>query len=130
MGIPIDPLLTAVLIFFLRIIDVSIGTIRVIYTIRGHKMVASSLGAIEAFIWIFAISRAFKSVDHPISMIGWALGFAAGTAIGIALEQWIGTGSVLVRPVLARACTASAVVSGSLLSPKPQPPSLSCAWRR
>jgi uncharacterized protein YebE (UPF0316 family) len=99
MTLPTDPFLTAMLIFLLRIIDVSIGTVRVIYTIRGQKLVSATLGAIESGIWIFAISRAFKYVDNPMSMVGWALGFATGTFVGIALEQWIGTGSVLVRVI-------------------------------
>ena len=34
-----------------------------------------------------------------MSMVAWALGFATGTYVGIALEQWIGTGSVLVRVI-------------------------------
>ncbi len=99
MSLPTDPFLTALLIFSLRIIDVSIGTVRVIYTIRGQKLLSAALGAIESGIWIFAISRAFSAVDHPLSMIAWAMGFATGTYVGIALEQWIGTGSVLVRVI-------------------------------
>jgi len=91
------PLLVALLIFGLRIIDVSIGTVRVIYTVRGHKLLSATLGFIESLVWIFAISRAFKYVDHPISMVGWACGFAAGTVIGITIEQWIASGSILVR---------------------------------
>ena len=99
MMLPTDPALTALLICMLRIVDVSIGTIRVIYTIRGNKLTAMLLGAAESFIWIFAISRAFKLVDHPLGMVGWALGFAVGTYAGIALEQWIGTGQVLIRVI-------------------------------
>ncbi len=92
-------ILTALLVFGLRIVDVSIGTIRVIYTIRGQKFISAGLGAVESFVWIFAISRAFKHVDHPISMAGWALGFATGTFVGIALDQWIGSGSILMRVI-------------------------------
>ena len=76
-----SPYLVAVLIFCLRICDVSIGTVRVIYTIRGQRLLSTGLGVIESFVWIFAISRAFKLVDHPASMIGWALGFGAGTFV-------------------------------------------------
>ena len=94
-----DAILTALLIFALRIVDVSIGTIRVIYTIRGQKLISTGLGACESFIWILAISRAFKYVDNPLSMIGWALGFATGTFVGIALDQWIGSGSILMRVI-------------------------------
>jgi uncharacterized protein YebE (UPF0316 family) len=38
-------------------------------------------------------------VDNPLSMVGWALGFATGTFVGIALDQWIGSGSILMRVI-------------------------------
>lgn len=91
------PLLIALAIFAMRILDVSIGTVRVIYTIRGQRLLSATLGVIESFIWIFAISRAFKYVDTPASMIGWALGFGAGTFVGITLEKWIATGHIVIR---------------------------------
>ncbi|MGH7180306.1 MAG: DUF2179 domain-containing protein [Tepidisphaeraceae bacterium] len=91
--------LIALGIFCLRICDVSVGTVRVMFTVRGQKLVSAILGAVESFIWIFAISRAIKYVDNPLSMAAWALGFATGTVVGIALEQWIASGSILVRAI-------------------------------
>lgn len=89
---------TALLIFFLRILDVSVGTVRVIYTIRGHRVVAASLGFFESLVWIYAISRLIATVGQsPVNMLAWAIGFSTGTALGITLEQWIASGSVLVR---------------------------------
>jgi uncharacterized protein YebE (UPF0316 family) len=87
----------ALLIFGLRICDVSIGTVRVIYTIRGNRIASATLGFLESFIWILAISRAMKYVNNPMSMVGWATGFAAGTVLGITLERWIATGHILMR---------------------------------
>lgn len=87
------------LIFCLRICDVSIGTVRVIYTIRGNRIASASLGFIESFVWIFAISRAMAYVNNPINMVAWAGGFAAGTVLGITLERWIATGHILMRVI-------------------------------
>jgi uncharacterized protein YebE (UPF0316 family) len=87
----------ALLIFCLRICDVSIGTVRVIYTIRGNRVASATLGFLESLIWIFAISRAIAYVNNPMSMIAWAGGFAAGTVLGITLEKWIATGHILMR---------------------------------
>jgi len=87
----------ACLILVLRILDVSIGTMRVLYTVRGRLATAASLGLIEAGVFIFAISRVFKHVDSPLAMAGYACGFATGTAIGIRLERWIASGLILVR---------------------------------
>src|SRR4051812_24786864 len=93
-------LLIALAIFLLRILDVSIGTVRVLYTIRGKRLVSALMGVVESAIWIFAISKAFKYVDNPMSMIGWAVGFGTGTAIGITLEQKIASGSILMRCII------------------------------
>jgi uncharacterized protein YebE (UPF0316 family) len=93
-------ILIALMIFGLRILDVTIGTIRVIYTIRGQRLVSAVLGTVEAGIWIFAISKALKYAgESPINMVAWALGFGTGTVVGISLEQWIGSGWVLVRVI-------------------------------
>jgi uncharacterized protein YebE (UPF0316 family) len=87
------------LIFCLRICDVSIGTVRVIYTIRGNRVASAVLGFLESLIWIFAISRAMAYVNNPTSMIAWASGFAAGTVLGITLERWIATGHIIMRVI-------------------------------
>lgn len=92
-----DTFLIALGIFSLRIVDVSIGTVRVIFTIRGYKLASAALGVVESAVWIFAISRVMKYVDNPISMLAWATGFATGTVVGIAIEQWIASGSVALR---------------------------------
>lgn len=104
-GVPVDTippimtaLATALLIFGLRIVDVSIGTVRVIYTIRGHRVVAATLGFFESLVWIYAISRLVATVGQsPMHMLAWAIGFSTGTALGITLEQWIASGSALMR---------------------------------
>lgn len=96
----IESLLGALLIFGLRICDVSIGTIRVIYMIRGNRLVAASLGFVEAGIFIFAITRILGQVNDPIRMIGYAAGFATGTLVGMTLEKWIASGYLLTRVIL------------------------------
>lgn len=89
----------ALLIFFLRITDVSIGTIRVLYTVRGMRWTAAGLGAVEAGVFIFALTTVFKNLHNPLNMVGYAMGFACGTALGITLERWIGSGFILARVI-------------------------------
>ena len=84
-------------VFALRLCDVPISTVRTIFTIRGYRLVSFCLGIIESAIWIFAISRVMKYLNDPWAMIGWSLGFASGTVLGISIEKWIGSGTVLVR---------------------------------
>jgi uncharacterized protein YebE (UPF0316 family) len=92
----------AILVFLLRVTDVSIGTLRVLYTVRGRTFLAAGLGVTEAGVFIFALSRVFKQVDNPLAMAGYACGFAVGTAMGIRLERWIASGLIVVR-IISRA---------------------------
>lgn len=95
-----DALWPALLIFSARIIDVSIGTVRMLYAMRGRKYIASGLGLVESTIFIFAISSALRdATDNPLKMVGYAAGFATGTFIGMSLEGWIASGTVLARIV-------------------------------
>ena len=87
--------LLALLIFAMRIVDVSIGTVRAIYTIRGNVLVSCVLGFVESAVWIFAISRLFGQVNNPVAMLAWALGFTSGTVLGMLVEKWIASGSVM-----------------------------------
>lgn len=89
--------LGALLIFFLRICDVSIGTLRVIYAVQGQRLKACLLGFGESGIFVLAIAQVFRHLDNPLNMIGYAAGFATGTFIGITLEKWIASGWIMVR---------------------------------
>ena len=89
--------LGALQIFLLRVCDVSIGTVRSLFAIRGRRFVAASLGFLESGIFVTAIARIFKDLADPWKMLGYAAGFAAGTFLGITIEQWIGSGTIMVR---------------------------------
>lgn len=91
--------LSALLIFALRVCDVSIGTLRTLFTVRGRKYVSASLALAESAIFIFALSRVMKDVNNPIKMIAYALGFATGNFCGITIERWIGLGTIMARIV-------------------------------
>ena len=93
------PLLGALLIFSLRIVDVSIGTLRVMYMVRGERAKTVPLAFVESAVWVFAISRIFKHFDNPLNMLAFAGGYAAGTMVGMTLERWIATGQILVRVI-------------------------------
>src|SRR5689334_22972807 len=93
------PLLGALLIFSLRIVDVSIGTLRVMYMVRGERARTVPLAFVESGVWVFAISRIFKQVDNPLNMLAFAAGYAAGTMVGMTLERWIASGYILVRVI-------------------------------
>ena len=93
-----EMLLTSLLIFVLRVTDVSIGTVRVLYAMRGRRFVAAGLGLFESLVFILALSRV-ASFDSFWKMLAYAGGFATGNFMGITIERWIGSGTILVRIV-------------------------------
>jgi len=97
MMLPVDPVLLPFIIFLARILDVSLGTLRTIAVVRGRVFVASVLGFFEVSIWILVITKVIASLGNPWNMLGWALGFAAGNAVGITIERRLALGHLVVR---------------------------------
>lgn len=88
---------TCLLIFCARIMDVSIGTMRIIFVSKGYRKLAPVLGFIEVFIWIMAISRIMQHIDRFAYYIAYAAGFATGNWIGMLLESRLAIGIEKVR---------------------------------
>lgn len=85
------------LIMFMRICDVSIGTIRTILVVQGKKYLAGIAGSIEVLIWILAIRFIFQNLDQIPNILGYSLGFGLGNILGITIEQKIGFGYVQIN---------------------------------
>lgn len=90
----------ALIIFSMRMVDVTLGTVRTIAVVNGHTILAVILGFVEISIWITAVSAAVARVsDDPILVAAFAGGFAAGNAVGIVLERRMALGSCVVRMI-------------------------------
>lgn len=86
-----------ILIFVARVVDVTLGTIRIIMVNRGKRKIAPILGFIEVLIWIVAIGQLMTHLEGINSFIGYAAGFAAGNYVGMAIEDKLALGTVIVR---------------------------------
>lgn len=89
--------LLPLLIFFARILDVSINTVRIIYVLGGRKLTSTLLGFFESFIWLMAIRQIFEHLDNWICYVAYPAGFAAGIFVGMIIEEKIAYGKVIVR---------------------------------
>jgi uncharacterized protein YebE (UPF0316 family) len=87
------------LIFFARIMDVSIGTMRLIFVSKGMKYLAPTLGFFEVIIWLIAISQIMQNLDNVLCYLAYGGGFAAGNYIGILMEEKMSIGTVLIRVI-------------------------------
>lgn len=94
------------LIFCARMLDVSIGTMRVVFTSRGYKNIAPLLGFIEVLIWLVAIGQVMQNLNNVACYLAWAGGFAAGNYIGLSLEERLAMGQVVIRTITAQPAVA------------------------
>lgn len=95
----INPYWLIPLIFFARVVDVSLGTFRFIMVIRGHRLVATAVGFIESMIWILAVGGVIAHLNQWYLVVAYAGGFAAGNWVGIWLESRAAIGTELVRAI-------------------------------
>ena len=90
--------LLCILIFVLRICDVTLGTVRTVSIVKGYLTLAAVLGFFEVMIWIMAVSQVIARIDESIFLaLAFAGGFAAGNAVGILVERRLAMGTSVVR---------------------------------
>ena len=87
-------------IFCCRIIDVSLGTIRTILTVKERTLLSSIIGFMEVFIWYIIVKDALTG-DTPVLLtaISYAGGYATGTFVGGKLAGALVSGQVTMQVV-------------------------------
>jgi uncharacterized protein YebE (UPF0316 family) len=90
--------LLCIVIFFLRICDVTLGTVRTVSIVKGYLTLAAALGFFEVLIWILAVSQVIWRIKESFFLaLAFAGGFAAGNAVGILVERRLAMGTAVVR---------------------------------
>lgn len=98
-------IIVPILIFCARIIDVTVGTVRIVMVSKGNKYIAPFLGFIEVTVWLLAISRIMENVNNWVNIFAYAAGFATGNYIGLLIEEKIAMGVVKIQIITAKAAT-------------------------
>lgn len=88
------------LIFFARISDVSLSTVRTLMVVQGRKFHAATIGFFEIIIYITALGKVVSGLDDPGNLLAYALGFASGNYVGIFIEEKIALGNFTAQVVL------------------------------
>ncbi|HOJ61393.1 MAG TPA: DUF2179 domain-containing protein [bacterium] len=91
------PWVFPVIIFCARILDVTVGTLRIIFITRGMRKLAPVLGFIEVFIWLTIVSQVILHVSTLTNFIAYAAGYATGNYIGLLIETKLAIGLIIVR---------------------------------
>jgi len=88
----IDSSWLPLLIFVARVVDVSLGTLRIICVMRGYRRLSVLLAFFEIIIWVYAITSVVSHLDRFVNVVAYAGGFATGNWLGMWIEQRLALG--------------------------------------
>lgn len=89
----------AFLTFGLALIQVSVSTMRTIIVTRGKHTWAAVLGFVEVSLWLTAVNQVIGDLNTGWNVVGYSLGYAVGTMLGMWVERWLAMGYVGIHIV-------------------------------
>jgi uncharacterized protein YebE (UPF0316 family) len=98
----IHPAFMPLVIFFLRVTDMSLDTLRVLFVIRGRRPLAWILGFFQSALWVVAITSVLSNLDNLFNLVGYAGGFATGNVVGMLIEERLAIGFSHIRIISSR----------------------------
>lgn len=92
------------IIFFSRLCDVSLGTLRHVFISKGYRKIVPLLGFFEVLIWILVIAQVMKNLNNVACYLAFAGGFATGTYVGLLIEERLALGLQVIRIITNQNC--------------------------
>jgi uncharacterized protein YebE (UPF0316 family) len=86
-----------IIIFFSRLTDVSLGTLRHVFISKGFRKIVPFLGFFEVLIWIIVVAQVMQNLSNWVCYVAYAGGFAAGTYVGLLIEEKLALGLQVIR---------------------------------
>ena len=85
------------MIFSMRVVDVSLATVRTLMVLRGRKLAAWLLGFGQALVFVLVIRVVLTDINNWWNIAGYAAGFATGNVVGMWIEEWLAVGHTHLR---------------------------------
>ena len=88
------------LIFVAKVIEVTIGTMRIILISKGYTKQGTALAVVEILLWVFIASTVIQGVSEtPIKGVIYSIGFALGVYVGSKIENRLAVGKILIQVI-------------------------------
>lgn len=100
--IALPPFLITLVIFLLRVTDMSLDTMRVLFVIRGRRWITWILGFFQSAFWVIAITSVLSNLDNLWNVVAYAGGFATGNVVGMVIEDRLAIGHAHMRIISSR----------------------------
>jgi uncharacterized protein YebE (UPF0316 family) len=91
-------------IFISRVGDVSLATLRHAFITKGYRTIVPVLSFFEVLIWIVVVAQVMKNLNNVACYFAFAGGFAAGTYVGMIIEERLALGLQVIRIITNQNC--------------------------
>ncbi len=95
-------LISALLIFSLRLVGITFSTLRMLMIVRGRKAPAWIFGLLQSGIFVIAMGWLLADFGNWMKILGYAMGFATGLVFGMIIENRMAIGYMNISIVSPR----------------------------
>ncbi len=89
------------LIFFAKLVEVSLATVRNVLIVRGEKVKGACIAFFESMIWVVVVSTVLQNVlEDPFKVVAYCLAYALGNYCGVILENKLAIGMACIQAVV------------------------------
>ncbi len=88
-----------ILIFLIRVTDMSLDTLRVLFVVRGRRAQAWIVGFFQSALWVIAVASVLSHLDNLFNVLAYAAGFATGNVVGMRIEERLAIGHSHLRVI-------------------------------
>ncbi|MDD5466611.1 MAG: DUF5698 domain-containing protein [Anaerolineales bacterium] len=91
----------ALLVFFMRMSDISLYTLRILMVRRSRRLLAWIFAFCQSLLFVSAVQIVLRDASNWTKVLGYAAGFATGLVVGMSVEERLAIGSLQVRIISA-----------------------------
>lgn len=88
-----------IFIFLIRVTDMSLDTLRVLFVVRGRRAPAWAVGFFQSALWVIAVASVLSHLDNLLNVVAYAAGFATGNVVGMRIEERLAIGHSHLRVI-------------------------------
>jgi uncharacterized protein YebE (UPF0316 family) len=86
-------------IFSLRVVNIALDTVRMLFVVRGERFLAAVIGFVETLLFLVAIGKVIQDLTNIPNVLAYCVGFAVGTWVGMVIEERLALGYVRMHVV-------------------------------
>ena len=97
-----SPWLGALIIFVLRVLNITLDTLRMLFTLRGKKTLSWVFGFFVSLIFVLLLTSILSNLNSTLYILAYAAGFATGGVVGMWIEERMAIGFTHIQIISSR----------------------------